>query len=129
MAEWREVHRQVTQKLQYLTENAPTQFWASVFAEAKKRWSSRQEIIDGKVGSEITIYMQAADDATAEKMLSRLSQFAQHFDGLATDPVTVKFMSQKYNRNGKIAVLLRLRLVQKSANRSRSKFVASAQDV
>jgi hypothetical protein len=129
MAEWREVHRQVTQKLQYLTENAPTQFWASVFAEAKNRWSSRQEIIDGKVGSEITIYMQAADDATAAKMQQRLDEFAKHFDGLATDTVAVKFITQRYNRNGKIAVLLRLRLVQKSANRSRSKFIATLDQI
>ena len=129
MAEWHEVHRQVTQRLQYLTENAPTQFWASVFAEAKKRWSSRQEIIDGKVGSEITIYLNAVDDAVAERMLSRLADFARHFDGLATDTVAVKFITQRYNRNGKIAVLLRLRLVQKSSNRSRSKFVATIDQI
>jgi hypothetical protein len=127
-AQWQEVYRQVAQKLQHLAENAPTPFWASVFAEAQKRWNSRQEIIDGKIGSEITIYLNAADEATAAKMLSRLSEFAQHFDGLATDAVAVKFLSQKYNRNGKIAVLLRLRLVQKSSNRSRSKFVAHNAD-
>jgi hypothetical protein len=129
MTEWQQVYQAVANKLADLAENAPTAFWASVFVEAQKRWNNRDDIRNGKVGSEITLYLNAADDATAVKMLQRLNEFARHFDGLATDTVAVKFLSQKYNRNGKIAVLLRLRIVQKSSNRSRSKFVAAADDV
>jgi hypothetical protein len=129
MTEWQNVYQAVANKLADLAENAPTAFWASVFVEAQKRWNNRDDIRNSKVGSEITLYLNAADDATAVKMLQRLNEFARHFDGLATDTVAVKFLSQKYNRNGKIAVLLRLRIVQKSSNRSRSKFVAAADDV
>ena len=129
MAQWRTVHQTVSDKLAQLAQNAPTAFWASVFSEAQKRWNNRDDIRDGKIGSEITIYLNAADDATAAKMMQRLSEFSRQFDGLETDAVTVKFLVQRYNRNGRIAVLLRLRLVQKSSNRSRSKFVATIDQV
>jgi hypothetical protein len=128
MVQWHEVYRQVTQKLQQLSDNAPTQLWRQVFSEALKRWQSRQDFADGKIGSEVTVKINVANETTADKAMQRIAEFAQQFNGIETDNVRVIMLGQKYRKDGNIAVLVRVRIVGKT-QKTRSKIVASADEI
>jgi hypothetical protein len=128
MAQWIEVYRQVTQKLQQLSDNAPTQLWRNVFGEALKRWQNRQDFVDGKLGAEVTIKINVADDQIADRALNRIADFSRQFGNAETDSLRVVMLGQKYRKDGNIAVLLRIRIVAKT-QKTRSKIVATADEI
>jgi hypothetical protein len=128
MMTWEEVYREVVYRLRKIQQNAPTQLWQNVLEEVIQRWQARQDLREGKIGSEATVKVGVATEEVAQKALERIRQFATQFGTLEDENRRVLMLSQVYRKDGNIAVLLRLRITQKTS-KSRAKFVASENDI
>jgi hypothetical protein len=128
MAQWEDVYREVVYRLRKIQQNAPTQLWQSVLEEVIQRWQSRQDLREGKISSEATVKVGVATEEVAQKALERIRQFIAQFGTIEDENRRVVMLGQVYRKDGNISVLLRLRIVAKTA-KSRSKFVATEDDV
>jgi hypothetical protein len=123
MAQWHEVYQNVAKWLKAKSQDQQlSQLWRNVFAELHDRWQKRQDIIEGKVGKEITVKINVASAEIADKALKRIAEFVKEFGNHETDTIAVKMLTQKYKRDDELSVLIRLRIVSKNET-SRSKFV------
>jgi GTP cyclohydrolase III len=128
MAQWEDVYREVVYRLRKIQQNAPTQLWQNVLEEVIQRWQSRQDLREGKINSEVTVKVGVATEEVAQKALERIRQFIAQFGTIEDENRRVVMLGQVYRKDGNISVLLRLRIVTKTA-KSRSKFVATENDV
>jgi hypothetical protein len=128
MMAWKDAYNEVLYRLRKLQQTAPSTLWQNVINEVIKRWENREDIRAGKTHAEVTVKINAINDDVAQKALNRIKQMAEEFGSVEDEGIRVVMLGQIYRKDGNISVLLRLRIMGKTAN-TRSKFVATENDI